>query len=103
MHCIKRIKCWLPAFAPFPTFSKAFFSRAVKSWDCAVKSYFITGQQNFSLDNLDNKLDLASLMEFAFTTIENVEEIEDYAGYHIFFLTLSQTIPGFYVSAGQVF
>ena len=27
-------KCWLPAFSPFPTmFSKAFFSRVVKSRD----------------------------------------------------------------------
>ena len=38
-HCGKRRKCLLPAFSPFPTmFSKAFFSRGVKSWDCAVKS-----------------------------------------------------------------
>ena len=37
-HCGKRRKCWLPAFSPFPTvFSKAFFFRVVKSWDCVVK------------------------------------------------------------------
>ena len=36
-HCGKRRKCWLPAFSPFPTmFSKAFFSRGVKSQDCVV-------------------------------------------------------------------
>ena len=29
----------LPAFSPFPTmFSKGFFPRIVKSWDCVVKS-----------------------------------------------------------------
>ena len=29
---------WFPAFSPFLTmFSKAFFSRGVKSWDCVVK------------------------------------------------------------------
>ena len=33
-------KCWGPAFSPFLTvFSKAYFYRAVKSWDCVVKSY----------------------------------------------------------------
>ena len=38
-HCGKRRKCWLPAFAHFPTmFSKAFFIRVVKSLDCVVKS-----------------------------------------------------------------
>ena len=37
-HCGKRRKCWLPAFSPFPTmFSKAFFSRGVKSCDYVVK------------------------------------------------------------------
>ena len=36
-HFGKKRKCWLPAFSPFPTmFSKAFFSRGVKSWDCVV-------------------------------------------------------------------
>ena len=36
-HWGKRRKCWLPAFSPFPTvFSKAFFSRGVKSRDCKV-------------------------------------------------------------------
>ena len=35
----KKIKCWLPAFYPFPTmFSKGFFPRFVKSQDCVVKS-----------------------------------------------------------------
>ena len=28
-HCWKRRKCWLPAFSPFPTFSKGFFSRSL--------------------------------------------------------------------------
>ena len=38
-HCGKRRKCWLPAFSPFSTmFSKAFFSRGVRSRDCMVKS-----------------------------------------------------------------
>ena len=38
-HCGERRKCWLPAFSPFPTvFSKAFFSRGVKSQDRVVKS-----------------------------------------------------------------
>ena len=38
-HCWKRMICWLPAFYPFPTmFSKASFSRGVKSWDCVVKA-----------------------------------------------------------------
>ena len=37
-HCGKRTKCWLPAFSPFPTmFSKAFFSRGVKSQECVLK------------------------------------------------------------------
>ena len=36
-HCGKMRKCWLPAFSPFPTiFSKAFFSRGVKSRNCVV-------------------------------------------------------------------
>ena len=36
-HCGKRRKCWLPAFSPFPTmFSKGFFPRVIKSWDCEV-------------------------------------------------------------------
>ena len=36
--CGKRRKYWLPAFSPFPTmFSKAFFSRGVKSRDQVVK------------------------------------------------------------------
>ena len=34
-----RIKCWLPAFHPFPTmFSKGFFSKGFESRDCVVKS-----------------------------------------------------------------
>ena len=34
----KRRKCWLPAFSPCPTmFSKGFFLRVVKSWECVVK------------------------------------------------------------------
>ena len=38
-HCGKRRKCWLPAFSPFPVmFSKFFYLRIVKSWDCVVKS-----------------------------------------------------------------
>ena len=37
-HFVKRKKCWLPAFSPFHTmFSKGFFLKFVKSWDCAVK------------------------------------------------------------------
>ena len=37
-HCGERRKCCLPAFAPFPLmFSKAFFSRGVKSRDYVVK------------------------------------------------------------------
>ena len=37
-HCGKKRKCWLPAFSPFPTmFSKGFFFRVIKSWDCLVK------------------------------------------------------------------
>ena len=40
-HCGERRKCWLPAFSPFPTmFSKAFFSRGVKSRDRVVKGLF---------------------------------------------------------------
>ena len=32
-------KCWFLAFSPFPImFSKAFYSRGVKSRDCVVKS-----------------------------------------------------------------
>ena len=35
----RRRKCWLPAFSPFFTmFSKGFFFRVVKSWDCRVNS-----------------------------------------------------------------
>ena len=35
----KRRKYWLPVFSPFPTmFSKGFFFRVVKLWDCEVKS-----------------------------------------------------------------
>ena len=42
-HCGKWRKCWLPAFSPFPTmFSKAVFSRGVKSQDCVRKSYLPT-------------------------------------------------------------
>ena len=38
-HYGKRRKCWLPAFSPFPTmFSKGFFFKVVRSWDCVVKS-----------------------------------------------------------------
>ena len=37
-HYVKRRKCCLPAFFPFPTtFSKGFFLRVVKSRDCVVK------------------------------------------------------------------
>ena len=37
-HFGERKNCWLPAFSPFPKmFSKAFFFRVVKSWDCVVK------------------------------------------------------------------
>ena len=36
--CVQRRKCWLPAFSPFPTmFSKGYFVRVVKSWDCVLK------------------------------------------------------------------
>ena len=39
-HCGKRRKCWLPS----PTiFSKAFFLKVIKSWDCMVE-----GIGNFS-------------------------------------------------------
>ena len=35
----KRRKCWLSAFAPFPTlFSKDFYLRVVQSRDCVVDS-----------------------------------------------------------------
>ena len=38
-HCVKKRKCWLPAFSPFPTmFSKGFFFKVVKIRDCVVKS-----------------------------------------------------------------
>ena len=38
-YCGKRRKCWIPAFSPFPTiFSKGFFLRVVKSWDCVIKN-----------------------------------------------------------------
>ena len=37
-HSGKRIKCWLPAFYPFPAmFSKGSFCRVVKSRDCVRK------------------------------------------------------------------
>ena len=46
-YCGKRRKCWLPAISPFPTmFSKAFFSKGVKSRDCVVKSE-ITEEEAF--------------------------------------------------------
>ena len=35
-------KCGLPAFSPFPTmFSKGFFLKGVKSWDCVVKGKWL--------------------------------------------------------------
>ena len=38
-HYGKRRKCWLPAFSHFPTmFSKGFFLKVIKSWDCVGKS-----------------------------------------------------------------
>ena len=38
-HCVKRRKCWLPAFSPFPTmFSKSPFLKVIKSRDCEVKT-----------------------------------------------------------------
>ena len=38
-HCVKKRKCWLPAFSPFSTmFSKGFLQRVGKSWDSLVKS-----------------------------------------------------------------
>ena len=34
----ENVKCWLPAFSPFPTvFSKALFFKVVKSRDCVGK------------------------------------------------------------------
>ena len=37
-HCVKRRKCWPPAFSPFRTiFLKGVFFRVVKSRDCVVK------------------------------------------------------------------
>ena len=37
-HCGKRRKCWLPAFSPFlSVFSKGFFIKVVKTWDCVVE------------------------------------------------------------------
>ena len=47
-HCGKRRKCWLPAFSLFPTiFSKAFFSRGVKSRDCVVIVNYLTDSPDF--------------------------------------------------------
>ena len=40
IHCGKRRKCWLPTFSPFPTFSKGFLHRVIKSHDCVVNSYY---------------------------------------------------------------
>ena len=41
--CVKKRKCWLPAFSPFPTiFSKPFFTRGVKSQDCVVMGQLFT-------------------------------------------------------------
>ena len=41
-HCGKRIKCWFPAFSPFPTmFSKGLFFRVIKSRDCVIKGQVI--------------------------------------------------------------
>ena len=38
IHGGKRRKCWLPAFSTFPTvFSKGFFFRVAKKWDCVVE------------------------------------------------------------------
>ena len=46
---VKRRKCWLPAFSPFPTmFSNGFFYKVVKSRDGVVKSYPITTQCHIS-------------------------------------------------------
>ena len=37
-HCVKRRKCWLPAFSRFPTMSlKGLFLRVIKSQDCVEK------------------------------------------------------------------
>ena len=39
IHWVKRRKCWLLAFSPFPTvFSIGFFLRVFKSRDCVVVS-----------------------------------------------------------------
>ena len=51
----KRIKCWLPAFSPFPTmFSKAFFFRVFKSQDCAVELTLYSIDTHFNASTTDS-------------------------------------------------
>ena len=46
-HCWKRRKCCLPAFSPFPTmFSKGYFPKVVKRWDCVYKVQVVNNEFN---------------------------------------------------------
>ena len=70
-------KCWFPSFSPFPTmFSEGSLYRVIKSLDCVVWSEHLTACQ-----------------KSIFVGIESICSN----------LTLSQTSPGFHVSAVQVF
>ena len=93
-HSGKRRKYWLPAFSSFPTiFSKGFFFRVLKSWDCLVKGYcwksgFAIGHSHIInpfphikiLDQTklkafaDDKLNVTKMIFSAFDRVENIVE-----------------------------
>ena len=67
-NCQKRRKCWFSTFSPFQTmFSKGFFFKVVKSWDCMVKSYKFSSSKlypvNLNSPNIKNNLVIGNNLE----------------------------------------
>ena len=51
-HCVKRSKCWLPTFSPFPTsFSNTIFIGSVKTLDRLIKDITEPNEKFHTLPN----------------------------------------------------
>ena len=97
--CGKRRKCWLPTFSPFPTmFSKGFFFRVVKS------RYYVERVKT----KKNHFCPIEILCRWHIKCYSNMNSVIDKSrkhkgkGENTMFLTLSETSPGFYMSAVQV-
>ena len=93
-HCGKRRKCWLAAFSPFSImFSKACFSRGVKSQDCVVKGEIFTRQFHVLTTLREVNIFQKTLFEKEKMLINNIFSLSnnDFKNYDVEFHSLNLT------------